>query len=96
MTERIKATGIEAAVITSWAGWDGDHEGMYFYGTELRPEIKEHLITNLQMPEGIVDVEIDFTKLTAIVMVYKDSRCEDHSLIFSQVIELSVTANILF
>ena len=48
------------------------------------------------MPEGIVDVEIDFTKLTAIVMVYKDSRCEDHSLIFSQVIELSVTANILF
>lgn len=95
MTERIKATGIEAAVITSWAGWDGDHEGMYFYGAELRPEIKEALVTNLEMPEGITDVEIDLTKLVATVNVYSKERSKEHSLIFSHLFELKVTANLM-
>lgn len=95
MSERITATGIEASMVLSWAGWDGDHEWMCFYDAELRPEIKEALVTNLEMPEGITDVEIDLTKLVATVNVYSKERSEEHSLIFSHLFELKVTANLM-
>ena len=48
---KVTATGIESALILNWDGWDGDHEWMCFYDAELRPEIKEALVTNLEMPE---------------------------------------------
>lgn len=82
---KITATGIESALVSNWEGWDGDHEWMVFYNCELQPELWTKLTDEHAMPYGIIDVEIEFSKLIATIMV-----CENMTEIFRKSVKLSV------
>ena len=83
---KITATGIESALVLNWEGWDGDHEWMVFYNCELQPELWTKLTDEHAMPYGIIDVEIETSKLIATVMV-----CENMTEIFRKNIKLVVS-----
>lgn len=89
MSEKIKATGLESAIISHWSGWDGDGiEWMCFYDVKLIPEIYDALKTYCKMPKGIVDLEVESQKLLATVRIYDTEQ--DNKEIFSHEIKLTV------
>lgn len=70
MSNRITATGVEALLIKTWAGWEGDGlDWMFFYDCELRPEILEDCVAKGWSPDHQFDVELNINALTAQVIV---------------------------
>ena len=83
MTKQHKATGIESALCKSWDGWEGEIEWIYFYDTELLPEIKAKCIAAGMDPDANVDIEITLVKLEGRVLTFDEAGVENFELPFT-------------